>query len=225
MVSALILPVGRHVERREPRTCRALVGEGRVRGGGSQRWEGMEGATLFRRWYAVRIRTGCVYDPQPRGTYSVQLMQSPRFAQRTCHYTEWCPGLAPRTVLLEAYTTGHHSWQLFAARYLADLNAHRGVLPEVRARVARLLPCYPALAVLGAVGGDGRRAGRDEAQVRYQRRVFRAWLLGDPVPDLLVALPMPSPHAASSLLSLSLNSSRGGLRRLPHSVAGGDDGR
>lgn len=133
----------------------------------------------FRWRYAHRIQTGCVYWPQPRETYGALLLASPRFAREYTHYHEWCPGLAPRRNLLAAYQKGRLSWEQFAARYLGELTAFRPALAVVRARVARVLDAYPTITFLGCELGTAGEAG-----VRCPRRLLRAWLLDEAVPEV-----------------------------------------
>jgi uncharacterized protein YeaO (DUF488 family) len=132
----------------------------------------------FRRQYAARVRTGCVYTPQPRSTYSALLIAAPRFSREYCHYTEWCPGLAPHPALLVAYQAGRLSWPAFARRYLAGLELFPTLRDELRRRVVRVLARSASLMFLGQVPGE-------EATVRCHRRLLRAWLLGERVLDVV----------------------------------------
>src|SRR5690349_21483355 len=147
-------------------------------------------AATFRRQYARRLRTGCVYQPQPADTYGALLLRRPRFSGEYCHYHEWCPGLAPRDALLIAYHEGRLSWQTFAARYLAELSALPLILDEARRKVARVLDRYPTLTFLGTVPAGIGMGG--EASVHCHRRLLRAWLLGEAAAVGVCGLDIPS---------------------------------
>lgn len=132
----------------------------------------------FRRAYAHRLCTGSVYHAQPRSTYSVLVVRSPRFSARPFRYQNWAPGLAPHADLEAAYAAGRLSWDAFAHEYLARLRAFPWKLAEARAQVATVLSRYRTVTLLGL------ERSRDETTVRCHRRLLRAWLLGEPVEEV-----------------------------------------
>jgi uncharacterized protein YeaO (DUF488 family) len=136
----------------------------------------------FRRRYAARVRTGCVYAPQPSSSYSALLIAVPRFCREYCHYTEWCPGLAPQPALLASYQAGRLSWSAFALRYLAGLEAFPTLRDELRGRVVRVLDRTASITFLGLVPAG--QTPSEEADVHCHRRLLRAWLLGERVLDV-----------------------------------------
>jgi hypothetical protein len=137
----------------------------------------------FRRRYAARVRTSCVYAPQLISTYSALLIAAPRFSRAYCHYTEWCPGLAPHPALLGAYQAGQLSWATFARQYLTGLEVFPSLRDELRRRVVAVLDRVASITFLGLVPAGS--TPEEEAAVRCHRRLLRAWLLGEPVPDVV----------------------------------------
>jgi hypothetical protein len=137
----------------------------------------------FRRQYAARVHTSCVYVPQPISTYSALLIAAPRFSRAYCHYTEWCPGLAPHPALLGAYQAGRLSWATFARRYLAGLEVFPSLRDELRRRVVQVLDQATCLTFLGLMPAGS--SPEEEAGVRCHRRLLLAWLLGERVTDVV----------------------------------------
>jgi uncharacterized protein YeaO (DUF488 family) len=121
-----------------------------------------------------------VYAPQAWGSYGVLVVQSPRFRGSYSPFQEWCPGLAPHRTVTAAYEAGTLSWEVFAATYLAELQAFPLILAEARRRVAKLLETHHLVTLLGYA----RAPGGDESRVQCHRRILRAWLLGLEVPDI-----------------------------------------
>lgn len=138
-----------------------------------------------------RLRTGCLYDPQghsARGYFLAPMRFDPRGSgRRQIPIHAWRPELAPSAGLLRAYrhTDAHGQrqvqWPEFARAYLTEIEAlptafliafvtALGDLPW-HYRVVTLLCCEHA-------------PGGDEALVRCHRRLLRAWLLGEEVPDV-----------------------------------------
>lgn len=141
---------------------------------------------------AARLRTGCVFTPQPRDTFGllVTRMRPQRGVQAVIH-DAWAD-LAPSGLLLTGRTRGgargnggghgrlgarvHLGWDGFAAAYRAELDARpaRDRL-EVLLQLAWWLKTSATVTLLSCE----RAPDGDEARVRSQRRVLGAWLLGE----------------------------------------------
>jgi uncharacterized protein YeaO (DUF488 family) len=136
-----------------------------------------------------RLRTGCLYEGQPASTYGIAVLRYDprRSGRRQIPFHAWWPELAPSAPLLTAYRTmDRHgqralSWRDFARSYLTELEAvPTSVLLNLVATLCQM-PCrYKTVTFLGCE----HAAAADEQRVRCHRRLLRAWLLGQQVPDV-----------------------------------------
>jgi uncharacterized protein YeaO (DUF488 family) len=139
-----------------------------------------------------RLRTGCVYEGQPRDSYCIAVLRyDPRLGgRRQVPFHEWWPELAPSAPLLTAYRTmdayGQRQlvWEKFARAYLAELDAlpARPLLDFI-ATLNDMPSRYRSVTLLGCE----HATAADEGRVKCHRRLLRAWLLGEEVPDLRLA--------------------------------------
>lgn len=130
-----------------------------------------------------RLRTGCVYETQYDDTYSILVMRYwPRRVRRE-NIAEWWPFLAPSIELLQARrdTGSPMTWPVFAAHYLAELEAslttrYRSYVPQLE----ELLQTHPTVTLLcGEHAPDG-----DERHVLCHRRLLKAHLFGETPAEL-----------------------------------------
>jgi uncharacterized protein YeaO (DUF488 family) len=130
------------------------------------------------------VRTGCLYAAQPADAYALLVMPClPHATKRHNVYHRLCVSIAPSSGLYTAYRTHTLSWQDFALRYLAELDAKRdGAL----ARFVEQLCAVPARYWGVLLLGFRQAPGGNEALVRCPRRLLRAWLLDqvDTLPEV-----------------------------------------
>jgi uncharacterized protein YeaO (DUF488 family) len=98
-------------------------------------------------------------------------------------YHRLCISSAPSSGLYAAYRTHTLTWQDFALRYLAELDAKRdGALAQFVEQLCAVPARYGGVLLLGF-----RQApGGNEALVRCPRRLLHAWLLDqvDTLPEV-----------------------------------------
>jgi hypothetical protein len=138
---------------------------------------------------AVRVRLGCVFEPQPAETFGLLVMRMrPRRGVVAVVHDAW-EDLAPSLSLLSGRTSGlarggpdrcrgarlHLGWEEFARAYRAELEA----LPprvhlELVWQIGTWLRFHRSVSILSHERvGDG-----DELGGHTQRRILREWLLG-----------------------------------------------
>lgn len=130
---------------------------------------------------AERLRTGCIYEAVPANTYRILAMRFfPRDRRRFVDHA-WRPDLAPSATLLGQYQRGELAWRAFAAQYLAQLD-HAPVerVVQLLEWLGQLPARYPTVTFLCCEHAPGG----DETRIRCHRRLLRAWLLGQQVPDV-----------------------------------------
>ena len=126
---------------------------------------------------APRLRTGCVYELQPRETFGLLVMRSePKRGVRS-RVDAWWPQLAPSLELITARSRDRDrfGWDAFTARYRAELQDHsRATYLGALIQIGIWLKTYPTVTLLSLehIPFDG------EAHGRSQRHILRAWLLG-----------------------------------------------
>jgi uncharacterized protein YeaO (DUF488 family) len=130
------------------------------------------------------VRTGCLYAAQPADAYAVLVMPClPDATKRHNIYHRLYISVAPSSGLYAAYRSHTLSWQDFALRYLAELDAKRdGALAQFVEQLCAVPARYGGVLLLGV-----RQApGGNEAAVRCPRRLLRAWLLDqvDTLPEV-----------------------------------------
>ena len=125
-----------------------------------------------------RLRTGCLGEELYEETYTIlALRQWPRRAAANT-VNRWWPALAPLPRLLHAprRVRDNHgtSWEQFAARYRADLEAlPLHIQNTYLLLLGQLLQRHPTVTLLSLEPSRGQ----PEAEVRAQRRVLWRWLV------------------------------------------------
>jgi uncharacterized protein YeaO (DUF488 family) len=121
------------------------------------------------------VRTGCLYAAQPADAYAVLVMPClPDATKRHNTYHRLYISVAPSSGLYASYRAHTLSWQDFALRYLAELDAKReGALAQFVEQLCAVPARHRGVLLLGF-----RQApGGNETVVRCPRRLLRAWLL------------------------------------------------
>jgi uncharacterized protein YeaO (DUF488 family) len=130
---------------------------------------------------ATRLRTGALGDELYDETYPILVTRERPVGVPEGAVDAWWPMLAPSHRLLRTRRGPEGErlpWALFAARYWAELSSlPRSIQDSYIVRLGELLRRMPSVTLLSTE----RSRGRPETEVRSQRRVLRAWLLGETV--------------------------------------------
>ena len=128
-----------------------------------------------------RLRTGSIYGAVPAATYRVVVMRFFPLDRRRNTDHKWRPDLAPSWALLGQYQRRELSWRAFAMQYLAQLDrAPAATLIRLVEWLGDIPARYPTVTFLCCEHAPGG----DETRIRCHRRLLRAWLLGQAVPDV-----------------------------------------
>ncbi len=129
----------------------------------------------------VRLRTGSLYVSVPAESYRIVVMRFPPRDRRLEVDEAWRPDLAPSVGLLGQYRRHQIGWRDFALRYLAQLDsAPVGTITRLLDWLGELPARYPTVTFLCC---EHAPTG-DEGRVLCHRRLLRAWLLAQQVPDV-----------------------------------------
>jgi uncharacterized protein YeaO (DUF488 family) len=127
---------------------------------------------------ARRLRTGCLGEELYEDTYTILVMRQWPHHLPAGSVNAWWPILAPLPRLLHAPRRERDnkgtSWEQFAARYRADLDAlPLPVQNTYLLHLAQLLQRHPTVTLLSLEPS----CGLPEAEVHAQRRVLWRWLM------------------------------------------------
>lgn len=130
-----------------------------------------------------RLRTGCVYETQYDATYTILVMRHwPRGVRRE-KIAEWWPFLAPSIELLHARrnTGSPMTWPVFAANYLAELQASLTTrYHSYVAQIEQLLQTHKTVTLLCCEHAPNG----DERYVLCHRRLLKTHLFGETPTEL-----------------------------------------